>query len=257
MKKTKKIDIALLIGLILTIIISSISSFAKDVDGISDRVLRLHILANSDSDEDQTLKLKVRDEILAETGELFLEAHTRSEVEQIALDNIDNIESIASKVISQNGYNYSVKCQLVNMEFDERKYQNITLPAGKYDALRVTIGEAKGHNWWCVMYPQFCIAPAIDKTSLYTPDDVKFNIIPKNDENANVSDNDKTLADKPEAEEKCKVKDNSEIMALNKESDEEKLKAFENSQIKIMKQPQQYRVRFKIVEWFKKVTGNS
>ena len=142
-----KLDIAFLLGLIIAIIISSVNSFAKDLENISESVLRFHILANSDSQEDQDLKLKVRDAILEETADLFEEGHTRLEVEQIALDNLSGIQEIAERVIAENGYNYSVKCELTYMEFDARTYDTITLPAGYYDAIRITIGEAKGHNW--------------------------------------------------------------------------------------------------------------
>jgi len=192
----KKIDIALIIGLILTIIISSTNAFAKDLDDISDSVVRLHILANSDSAEDQALKLKVRDAILKETSSIFSQGKTRLEAEQLVIDNLDKIKKIAEKTIAENGYSYSVKCELTYMEFNERTYDSITLPAGKYDALRITIGEAKGKNWWCVMYPQFCIAPSIKNQDLNT---------------------------------------------------------FKTADVKIMKAPTKYKVRFKCVDLFNKI----
>ena len=178
----KKLDIALLIGLIFTIIISSVNSFAQDLDGISDNVLRLHILANSDSDEDQALKLKVRDAILKETEDIFKTGQSRLEVEQLAIDNMNKIKAVAEKVIKDNGYTYPVNCELTYMEFDARTYDTITLPAGYYDAVRITIGEAKGHNWWCVMYPQFCVAPSIKNETLQTfnKNEVKIMKKPKN-----------------------------------------------------------------------------
>lgn len=210
----KKLDVALLIGLVVSIIISSVSAFAKNLDGISDNVLRLHILANSDSEEDQALKLKVRDAILAETGELFGQGDSRLEVEQIALDNMDKIQKTAEKVIKENGYNYPVKCELTYMEFDDRTYDDFTLPGGYYDAVRVTIGEAKGHNWWCVMYPQFCVAPSIDRDS-YEP-------LKKTELSNNSDENDK-------------------------------LKNFNKSEVKIMKEPKKYKVRFYGVKLFRKI----
>ncbi len=173
----KKLDVALLLGLVLAIIISSVNAFAQDLEGISDKVLRLHILANSDSEEDQALKLKVRDKILEETGDMFNTAKSRLEVEQLVVDNMDKIQETAEQVVQENGYDYDVKCELTYMEFDERVYDNFTLPAGYYDALRITIGEANGHNWWCVIYPQFCIAPSIDKSSLETFEDTEIKII--------------------------------------------------------------------------------
>ena len=156
----KKIDIALLIGLIFTIVFSNISAFANDYDELRGNVVRLHILANSDSNEDQTLKLKVRDTILAETKDLYQENMSFYETEKMMYSNLDRFKAIAERVIAENGYDYSVKCELVNMKFDDRVYENFTMPGGYYDALRITIGEAKGHNWWCVMYPQLCVPAA-------------------------------------------------------------------------------------------------
>ena len=156
----KKIDLALLIGLIFTIIISNFSVFANNYDDLRGSVVRLHILANSDSAEDQALKLKVRDALLAETKDLYQENLSYYETEKVMNDNLDRFKSIAERVIKENGYNYSVNCQLVNMEFDTRYYEDFTMPSGKYDALRITIGEAKGHNWWCVMYPPLCVPAA-------------------------------------------------------------------------------------------------
>ena len=156
----KKIDIALLIGLIFTIVFSNISAFANDYDELRGNVVRLHILANSDSNEDQTLKLKVRDTILAETKDLYQENMSFYETEKMMYSNLDRFRAIAERVIAENGYNYSVQCELVNMKFDDRVYENFTMPGGYYDALRITIGEAKGHNWWCVMYPQLCVPAA-------------------------------------------------------------------------------------------------
>lgn len=190
----KKIDITLLIGLVLTIIISSVNAFAKDLDDISQNVVRLHIIANSDSDEDQALKLKVRDEILKETSFIFNQGENKLGAEQLVIDNMDKIQKIAEKTISENGYDYAVKCELVYMKFNERTYDCITLPAGYYDALRITIGDAKGHNWWCVMYPQFCIAPSID---------------------------------------------------------DKDLESFNAQDVKIMKEPTKYKVRFKCLKWYK------
>ncbi len=249
MTTIKKIDIALLLGLIITIIVSSTTSFARELDEISDSVLRLHILANSDSKEDQELKIKVRDAILAETGELFISATSRKEVEQIAVYNIEKIEDIALKTITENGYNYSVECKLVNMEFDDRTYENITLPAGYYDALRVTIGEAKGKNWWCVMYPQFCIAPSLDQNSLIDPQKTDLRV-----ENTEETTDYQSFQLNQNIETSAPMLQKQSQLYLENQ-DEEKLSLFKSSQIKIMKQPQKYKVKFKAVEWLKKVTS--
>ena len=127
---------------------------------IPNNVFRFHILANSDTEEDQTLKLKVRDKVLERTKILFDTANSKSDAEEFVKANLETIEEIAQNEVYKNGYNYPVKAEIVNMHFDPRHYESYTLPAGMYDALRITIGNAKGHNWWCVMYPSICISTA-------------------------------------------------------------------------------------------------
>ncbi len=178
----KKIDIALLIGLVFTIIFSNLTTYADNCDNLRGNVVRLHILANSDSESDQALKLKVRDTILAETDDLFDEELSYYKTEKIMNSNLDRFKKIAERVIKDNGYDYTVNCELVNMEFDTRVYGGFTMPAGKYDALRITIGEAKGHNWWCVMYPPLCIPAAaeIDEyKSVFTEEEIEILKNPK------------------------------------------------------------------------------
>jgi stage II sporulation protein R len=134
---------------------------------ISDKTFRLHILANSDSNEDQNLKLKVRDRILEYTREKFSYAEDKISAKRIAEENLDEIKHIAKCEISDQGYNYNVKTELVDkMYFNTRQYGNFTLPAGNYDALRVSIGDAKGKNWFCFMYPGLCIPAAIDRENI-------------------------------------------------------------------------------------------
>ena len=122
--------------------------------------LRLHIIANSDSDLDQKLKLKVRDRVLEYTGELFAEVSGKTEAEALAEYSSDEIKNIAEEVIAENGADYSVSVEITNMWFETRSYDGFTLPAGDYDAVRIIIGAGEGHNWWCVMYPPLCIPGA-------------------------------------------------------------------------------------------------
>ncbi len=150
-------------GFILTIIISNSVGFIKDgrkLDQLRESVLRLHILADSDSEEDQRLKLCVRDALLEQSGELFGEAADLESAEEAALEALPEIVDIAEDTLRAQGCDSPVRAYLADMEFDERVYGNITMPAGKYRALRIEIGEAKGHNWWCVMYPPLCIPAA-------------------------------------------------------------------------------------------------
>ena len=156
----KKFELSLLIGLCITVILGSFTTFAADCDEIRGDVLRLHILANSDTAEDQALKLKVRDAVLENYSDIFNAPNTLDEAKQNAANHLDDITALAEKVIAENGYSYSVQVQMVNMYFETRQYDDFTLPAGMYDAVRITIGEAKGHNWWCVLYPPLCVNAA-------------------------------------------------------------------------------------------------
>lgn len=145
------------IAFVLTVIYSVIPFQAVCAE-IPNDVFRFHILANSDSEEDQALKLKVRDKVLERTKILFDTANSKSDAEKFVKANLETIEEIAQNEVYKNGYNYPVKAEVVNMHFDTRYYESYTLPSGMYDALRITIGNAKGHNWWCVMYPSICIS---------------------------------------------------------------------------------------------------
>lgn len=146
-----------IIAFVLTVIYSVIPFQAVCAE-IPNDVFRFHILANSDSEEDQALKLKVRDKVLERTKILFDTANSKSDAEKFVKANLETIEKIAQNEVYKNGYNYPVKAEVVNMHFDTRYYESYTLPSGMYDALRITIGNAKGHNWWCVMYPSICIS---------------------------------------------------------------------------------------------------
>ena len=146
-----------IIAFVLTVIYSVIPFQAVCAE-IPNDVFRFHILANSDSEEDQALKLKVRDKVLEKTKILFDTANSKSDAEKFVKANLETIEKIAQNEVYKNGYNYPVKAEIVNMHFDTRYYESYTLPSGMYDALRITIGNAKGHNWWCVMYPSICIS---------------------------------------------------------------------------------------------------
>ncbi|MCR4563044.1 MAG: stage II sporulation protein R [Clostridiales bacterium] len=145
----------------------SLSSFMASGEIIRNNVLRLHIKANSDSDEDQSLKLKVRDEILKESPEIFSGVKNLKD----AVKNCENakkkIQKTTEKVIRENGYDYSVKTEIGRSFFPVKTYENeVTLPAGDYTALKITIGEGKGHNWWCVMFPPLCLPAAEGEKTL-------------------------------------------------------------------------------------------
>lgn len=158
--KIHKIELSVLAGLIIAVVMS-FTSFASACKEIRTDVLRMHVIANSDSDEDQTLKLKVRDAVLKEGKDVFDGSLTAAQAEEILNPQKDRLLSAAQKVISENGYDYDVKIEIGKDFFSTRTYDDrITLPAGEYEAVRVIIGEGKGKNWWCVMFPPMCLPAA-------------------------------------------------------------------------------------------------
>lgn len=156
------LTLAMLIGFAVTLILTSVSSFAESRRTLEDSVFRLHILANSDSEADQTLKLKVRDAVLAEVPELFGDCQSKSEAEAAAAQNMPQILETAKRTLSESGCEYGVSAEICEMYFDDRTYGDIVMPSGNYTALRITIGDAKGKNWWCVMFPTLCLPAAMD-----------------------------------------------------------------------------------------------
>ena len=159
----KKIELALAAGLVLSIFLTSFTSFARECDEIRSASLRLHILANSDGEDDQELKLKVRDRILEQSPELFAPARSKAQAKDMAELKLAQIEDAARDEIQRGGYDYPVKAKLVNMYFNTVGYDGFRMPAGRYDAVRVTIGDARGQNWWCVLFPPLCIPAATEK----------------------------------------------------------------------------------------------
>jgi stage II sporulation protein R len=159
----QKIDISLVAGLILAVFISSFAGFARDYGEVREGVLRLHILANSDSTADQELKLQVRDRVLNESAAIFTGSYTKQEAEAAAKLYLPAIEAYAKDEIAARGYEYPVKAKLVNMYFESRSYGDTVFPAGRYDAVRLEIGAARGQNWWCVMFPPMCLPAAEEK----------------------------------------------------------------------------------------------
>lgn len=129
---------------------------------LSDKVVRLHVLANSDSEEDQALKLKVRDRILACAEPLLAGAADRREAEALLRDRVPELERAAAQEIRDNGYDYAVTVRLEDTMFPTREYDGFTLPAGKYLALRAVIGAGEGQNWWCVVFPPLCAAASAE-----------------------------------------------------------------------------------------------
>ena len=128
----------------------------SSTESYKEKLIRFHVIANSDSDEDQELKLKVRDEVISYLQPKLENSNSIEESEKIIKNEYKTLENISKKVISKNGYNYIVKVGLEYSNFPAKQYSSVVLPAGKYKALRIIIGEGKGKNWWCVMFPPLC-----------------------------------------------------------------------------------------------------
>lgn len=155
MKIFKRFAILLLLFVLYTFVCAF--SYANTVSmDLSDSVFRLHILANSDSEEDQNLKLAVRDNILSYMKEISFDVSSKEEVIELANVHLDDFYAIARETIINNGYDYDVRLSIDKFDFPTKVYGDIALPAGLYDALRIEIGNAEGHNWWCVMFPTLC-----------------------------------------------------------------------------------------------------
>lgn len=170
MKKNLKMVIILTFLLFLYSTICAISYAQNISTDIANSVFRLHVIANSDNKEDQDLKYKVRDNLLDYMNSICKNCKSKQEAISIVEKNKSTFEQIAVDTIKEQGYSYPVKINIGNFEFPTKNYGDISLPAGYYDALRVEIGEAKGQNWWCVMFPPLCF---VDITSGVVPDESK------------------------------------------------------------------------------------
>ncbi len=159
-RAVRTVILTVTLAFLLAVFLDSFSAFHQECAQIQQEVLRLHILANSDREEDQALKLAVRDRILADTGGLFNRAENQADAREAAFENLGAVEASARAALLAEGSNAQVRAEVVRMFFDTRVYDGFTMPAGWYDALRVVIGEGAGHNWWCVLYPPLCVSAA-------------------------------------------------------------------------------------------------
>ena len=160
--KIKKWEIALLAAILIAIFVGSVSSRQTE---LSDNLIRLHVVANSDSEEDQALKLSVRDGILEELEEILKGCNDKAEAEALISRNIDALTQAASEAIFEKGEYFTVTASITEEVFPTVEYDTFTLPAGEYSSLRVVIGEGEGQNWWCVVFPPLCLSIAEDTLS--------------------------------------------------------------------------------------------
>lgn len=147
-------------------VVLSLCGFYSQCEGIRDNVVRLHILANSDSTADQTLKMQVRDAVTAAAEGWLDGAENSMEALTIAEKRLPELQEVAQQTVQDAGYAYPVKTELCRMYFTTRQYDTVTLPAGMYDAVRIEIGAGKGQNWWCVVFPPMCVGAATESAEL-------------------------------------------------------------------------------------------
>lgn len=160
--KEKFYCVFLSLVLMCTLVVLSASEGFFAAATVQNECLRLHVLANSDDEADQNVKLLVRDALLAETEDMFLSSADSDEAAAKVMENKQRLEEIAVAVLRENGFSYGAGICVETEYFSTRQYEGITLPAGNYEAVKVVLGEGQGHNWWCVMFPSLCI-PSVTK----------------------------------------------------------------------------------------------
>ncbi|MBQ8802393.1 MAG: stage II sporulation protein R [Tyzzerella sp.] len=164
MKKQRKFIICILVGVALSALTTGFIVRAKEIrvqERMAEEVFRFHVLANSDSEADQALKMQVKEAVLALMKEELPESGSVEETKEWAETNLDAIEKTALQVIESEGYDYNVTAKVTICYFPEKTYGDITFPSGEYEALRIEIGKAQGQNWWCVLYPNLCFIDAV------------------------------------------------------------------------------------------------
>lgn len=152
--------VGVLIGILITGLIVNVKK--NEMQGeLAEQVFRFHVLANSDSEEDQALKMKVKEAIITFMKQELPESDSVEMTKKWARENLLQIEEVATEIISEEGYEYPIKAEVTTCDFPDKTYGDITFPAGEYEALRIEIGQAKGQNWWCVLYPNLCFIDAV------------------------------------------------------------------------------------------------
>lgn len=197
-QETKKLWFrALLCGFLLTVT-ASFFPFAAASAALSDEVVRLHVVANSDTRADQSLKLLVRDAVLREASNWYGGAQTLEEANSALCVHLGAIEEAAAGTLRENGFSGGVRVQMTDEYFPTRNYEGFSFPAGKYRTLKIVIGAGEGHNWWCVVFPALCMPAAAEEDA--------FALLPR-------------------------------------------------AQRELIQKPEEYRVRFKLEEWYEALRG--
>lgn len=156
--------ICVLAGILISLVVTGIVVNAKRSqmqEDLAKEVFRFHVLANSDSDEDQALKMQVKEAVIAYMQEEIPESDSVETTKEWARSHLNAIVNLAKAVIREEGYDYPVMAEVTTCDFPDKTYGDITFPSGRYEALRIEIGEANGQNWWCVLYPNLCFLDAV------------------------------------------------------------------------------------------------
>ncbi len=157
-------ETALLIGLSLSLLVCALAK--EEQSDIADKLIRLHIIANSDSGDDQALKLRVRDEVLKSVESLTSNCATKEEAREVIKHNLTTFADIANQICEESGVSYRATAALERTSFPTKNYESFSLPAGSYEALRIKLGNASGENWWCVLFPPLCVSAAEAESAL-------------------------------------------------------------------------------------------
>lgn len=164
--KLTKFDFSLIIAMFITLLITSTS--VNSWNQTADKLIRFHVLANSDEIYDQELKLEIKSEVFEYITELTKNEISKESANDIINQNIENINDLAQKIVLDNGYDYIVSTAFENEYYPQKSYDDFVLPSGFYNGLKIYIGNAKGQNWWCVLYPPLCSSTAFDTKDLTT-----------------------------------------------------------------------------------------
>ena len=177
-RKLKTWEIALMLGILIAVVAGS--WLGQEQRELADSVIRLHVIANSDSEADQALKLAVRDRVLEQAETLYPEGATLEQAQAALEGNLSALAAAGRAVVEEQGWDYPVSATLEDCWFPTKEYEGFSLPAGTYTALRVTVGEGKGRNWWCVAFPPLCLGAASEtvdqaaQAGCFTPDQARL-----------------------------------------------------------------------------------
>ncbi len=156
----------LVILAIIAVVLMGLNSYSKNKTesiqkSIASKILRFHVLANSDEESDQDVKLLVRNAVGTYLKPYLSESNSLEETKQIVNEKMEEIINVSQQTLKDNGFDYSVSAKITTTEFPEKKYGEYTFPEGEYEALQIILGKGEGHNWWCVLYPEMCFRGSV------------------------------------------------------------------------------------------------